>query len=98
MQGYISQDVLKLVKKAGIDEKRMLKMRWIHVWKPVMEEGELAGQKAKSRLVILGFAALPIQMLLRTRLKPLHQPYPRLAGISSSKWQRIEIGRSAVEM
>ena len=45
-----------VVEKHGIDPKRILGMRWILTWKPVMDdEGVQTGRKAKARLIIKGF-------------------------------------------
>ena len=49
---WISNDVVELIFRRGIDPKRVISSRWVLTWKPVDED---PGVKAKARLVIRGF-------------------------------------------
>ena len=56
IDSFLSSEAIQICSSAGIPPERILRMRWIHVWKPVHgENGELTGKKAKARLIIRGY-------------------------------------------
>ena len=53
---FVSQDALQICSSKGIDPSRVMQMRWVHVWKPLLNDsGVEEGRKAKARLIITGF-------------------------------------------
>ena len=55
---WVSNDVVELISRYGVDPKRIIASRWVLTWKSVPGEdhGGPDGSKAKARLVIRGFA------------------------------------------
>ena len=53
---FVSQDAVQSCSSKGISRSRVMQMRWLHVWKPLLNDsGVQEGRKAKARLIIKGF-------------------------------------------
>ena len=56
IDSYIENMAIEIAKSQGIDESRILGMRWILTWKTVNDEnGNKVGRKPKARLIVKGF-------------------------------------------
>ena len=56
IDSFVSSEAVQICDSQGIPEERILKMRWIFVWKPLNDEhGKEIGKKAKARLIIRGY-------------------------------------------
>lgn len=56
IDSYMERTAVEIASSVGVDEERIMGMRWILVWKnEVNDEGEVVGKKPKARLIIKGF-------------------------------------------
>ena len=56
LDSFLSSEAIQICSSAGIPPERILRMRWIHVWKKSHDDqGNETGRKAKSRLIIRGY-------------------------------------------
>ena len=56
IDSYMERAAVDIATKVGVDEERVMGMRWILVWKnEVNHDGEVVGRKPKARLIIKGF-------------------------------------------
>jgi hypothetical protein len=56
IDSYMERAAVDIATKVGVDEERVMGMRWILVWKnEVNQDGEVVGRKPKARLIIKGF-------------------------------------------
>lgn len=56
LDSFLSADAVQICASHGIPQERIMQMRWIYTWKPVMDEkGVQTGRKAKARLIVKGF-------------------------------------------
>ena len=56
IDSYVEHAAMDIVSKVGIDENRILGMRWILTWKNEEDgEGNVTGKRPKARLIIKGF-------------------------------------------
>ena len=56
VDSFVSQDAVQICSSKGIDPSRVMQMRWVHIWKPLLNDsGVQEGRKAKARLIIKGF-------------------------------------------
>ena len=53
---FLSTEAIRICERAGIPKERIMKMRFVLTWKPVLDsEGNQTGRKAKARLIVRGF-------------------------------------------
>ena len=56
IDSYVEHAAMDIVSRVGIDENRVLGMRWILTWKNEEDgEGNVTGKRPKARLIIKGF-------------------------------------------
>ena len=52
LDSFLEREAVSIASRAGIDQQKLLNMRWVLTWKPGDVEGS---RKAKARLIIRGF-------------------------------------------
>ena len=56
LNSFLSSEAIQICSSAGIPLERILRVRWMHVWKKNHhDEGNETDRKAKSRLIIRGY-------------------------------------------
>lgn len=56
LDSFLSTEAVQICSSNGVSEDRIMQMRWVHTWKPVLSEsGEQIDRKAKARLIIKGY-------------------------------------------
>lgn len=56
VSSFLEREAIEIAAKQGIDPQKLLTMRWVLTYKPVMnDQGEISGTKPKARLIIRGF-------------------------------------------
>ena len=53
---FLTTEAIRICERAGIPKERIMKMRFVLTWKPILDsEGNQTGRKAKARLIVRGF-------------------------------------------
>ncbi len=56
LDSFLSTEAVQICSSNGVPEDRIMQMRWVHTWKPVLSDaGEQVDRKAKARLIIKGY-------------------------------------------
>ena len=89
INSFLEKDAIEIASRAGVDPQKLLGMRWVLTYKPVLDEaGAKTGQKPKARLIIRGYEDPNLLNLRRdSPTLSMHSRNLLLSLVSINHWE-----------